>query len=305
MRERAEWRYHLQCRMDYLAPLEDQFNSAKVASYAVDRWHYSLYISAFYVISIFALQRYMQGRERYNLRVPLFMWSLSLALFSVLGARVTGVRLIPHLLNNGVESSICTDVIIRGREGLWAFLFCFFKLPELVDTYFIILRKQKLIFLHWYHHVTVFIYSWYYFARQLPSTQWFVVLNYIVHSVMYSYYAVRASGRLRPPIWVNMIITALQLLQMVFGVSINAFIYHKMQDSSWWCDGQVETTYFHVYWSFAMYFSYFVLFLHFFWSNYFTKSSRAKTAKNKPPHSLHEQNGLQCNGMVLQHTKNS
>lgn len=295
--------------MDYLAELEDKFNSAKAASYAVDRWHYSLYISAFYVISIFALQRYMRDRERYNLRVPLFMWSLSLALFSVVGAIVTVARVIPNFVNNGLESSICGGVLARGRGALWVYLFCFFKFPELMDTYFIVLRKQKLIFLHWYHHVTVFIFCWYHYAAHLYSTQWFVVLNYIVHSIMYSYYAIRASGRLRPPIWVNMIITALQLIQMVCGVLINAYIYRKMQDSSWLCDGRVETTYLHVYWSFAMYFSYFVLFLHFFWSSYFTKPSSVKTARKGPPESLHsvanhKENGLHCNGMT-QHTKNS
>lgn len=296
--------------MDYLAPLEEHFNNAKVAYYARERWHYSFYISAFYIISVFTLRRYMRDRERYNLRVPLFMWSLSLALFSVLGSIATGVRVIPNLLNHGLENSICSDVLLQGQGALWGYLFCFFKLPELVDTYFIVLRKQKLIFLHWYHHITVFIYCWYHYAFQLRSTQWFVTLNYFVHSIMYSYYAVRASGRMRPPMWVNMIITALQLVQMVLGVSINAFIYQKMQDSSWWCDGQIESTYFYVYWSFAMYFSYFILFVHFFWSTYFNKPSSVKTAADKMPlGSVHNSTnyisksakGLQCNGMTLRH----
>jgi hypothetical protein len=40
-------------------------------------------------------------------------------------------------------------------------IFCISKVPELIDTLFIVLRKQKLIFLHWFHHATVLIYSWY------------------------------------------------------------------------------------------------------------------------------------------------
>ena len=66
------------------------------------------------------------------------------------------------------------------------------QLPELVDTVFIVLRKQKLIFLHWYHHITVLIYCWYSFSQYTAPARWFVVMNFVVHSIMYTYYAFRA-----------------------------------------------------------------------------------------------------------------
>lgn len=44
--------------------------------------------------------------------------------------------------------------------GFWATMFVLSKVPELGDTIFIVLRKQPLIFLHWYHHATVLVYSW-------------------------------------------------------------------------------------------------------------------------------------------------
>lgn len=265
--------------MDLLfrSPLEEAFNSTKAVSYAMERWHYSFYISAAYVLAVFGLQKHMSTRERFNLRLPLFMWSLMLALFSLMGSAVTAPLMLREIMDRGWESSVCSDVLTEGRASLWTFLFCFSKLPELVDTLFIVLRKQKLIFLHWYHHVTVFIYCWYHYAVQLRAAQWFITLNFLVHSVMYTYYALRASGRVRPPIWVNMIITGLQLLQMIVGVWINIFIYQQMSyDSTWQCDGVVETSFFYVYWSFAMYFSYFVLFAHFFWCAYFCKTPVSK-----------------------------
>ena len=51
----------------------------------------------------------------------------------------------------------------------------FSKLPELGDTLFIVLRKQQLIFLHWYHHITVFIYVWYSYAGHTAPGRWFMV----------------------------------------------------------------------------------------------------------------------------------
>lgn len=38
------------------------------------------------------------------------------------------------------------------------------QVPELVDTLFIVLRKKPLIFLHWYHHITVLLFCWHAFA---------------------------------------------------------------------------------------------------------------------------------------------
>lgn len=294
--------------MDYLSPLENRFDRASVVAYAKDHWHLSFHISAAYVVIIFTIRWIMSNRERFNLRVPLFMWSLTLALFSIMGTVVCLPQMMHRVYGNGWEGAICGDVLTNGQPALWTFLFCFSKLPELVDTLFIVLRKQKLIFLHWYHHVTVFIYCWYHYAAHIRPAQWFITLNFLVHSIMYSYYALRASGRVRPPIWVNMFITLLQLLQMVFGVGINLFVYQKMTaDRSWYCDGEVETTYFYVYWSFAMYFSYFLLFANFFWSAYFGKSkSKEDTTTTKIPlangnarHSIPKANGHIPNGSTL------
>lgn len=239
-------------------------------------WHWSFYISAFYVVSIFALQRWMRDRKKFDLRRPLFLWSLTLSLFSINGWLVVGLPHVIYFYTEGWERSVCDALFVEKRAGLWSFMFIVSKLPELMDTYFIVLRKQKLIFLHWYHHITVFIYCWYHYPQMIVPSQWFITMNYFVHAIMYAYYAIRASGRFKPPLWVNMFITALQLSQMVIGVYVNIFVYNRMtSDLNWHCDGKAEKSYWYIYISCTMYFTYFVLFIHFFCSSYIWSKPRS------------------------------
>ena len=76
--------------------------------------------------------------------------------------------------------------------AFWSSLFKISKIIELGDTVFIVRRKQPLIFLHWYHHITVLVYTWYGYTIRTSSGRWYLAMNYTVLSVMYSYYAMRA-----------------------------------------------------------------------------------------------------------------
>ena len=137
---------------------------------------------------------------------------------------------------------------------------------------FIVLRKQRLIFLHWYHHITVLLYSWYSYQGQVAGGGWFMTMNYMVHSLMYSYYAARAA-HLRVPRVCAMIITTTQILQMAMGLAVLGLVYrwmHEVHCPS--CMGNI------VFGS-LLYLSYLVLFASFFYNNYLKQSSRGKGAK--------------------------
>merc|ERR1719317_679457 len=72
----------------------------------------------------------------------------------------------------------------------------------------------SLIFLHWYHHATVSVYCWWMCGNQLPGGVVFMTVNIFVHSVMYTYYALRAAG-VRIPKKIAVSITSIQIVQMV------------------------------------------------------------------------------------------
>lgn len=161
--------------------------------------------------------------------------------------------------------------------GFWTWLFVLSKLPELGDTIFIVLRKQPLIFLHWYHHITVLIYSWFSYTEYTSSARWFIVMNYCVHSAMYSYYALRAMGY-KPPRFISMVITTMQLSQMVVGCAINIWAYDYLKEAH---NAPCHISHINVNLSIAMYFSYFILFARFFYASYLAPNARkGKTHKN-------------------------
>merc|ERR1712060_548059 len=121
-----------------------------------------------------------------------------------------------------------------GSTGLWIFLFIISKFPELFDTFFIVVNKKRLIFLHWYHHVTVLLYCWHSYASRIGTGLWFASMNYTVHSVMYFYFGLTQLG----PTYRKMVkrfsvlVTMLQLTQMMVGIAVTvaSIGYHARGD---------------------------------------------------------------------------
>ncbi|XP_037791753.1 elongation of very long chain fatty acids protein 6-like [Penaeus monodon] len=275
----------------YVFKFEEDFDTLEKRRWMRENWMMCFYYIGAYMIVIYGGQLYMQTRPRFELRIPLFMWNVFLAVFSIWGAYRSAPELLYVLNNHGFHYSVCIPgpslylhphkysktcedtfdqiCFLDNRVGgFWNWMFTLSKVPELGDTVFIVLRKQPLIFLHWYHHVTVLLYAWYSYSDYIATARWFVCMNYLVHSVMYSYYALKAL-KFRVPRWISMGITTAQLAQMVMGAAVNIWAYQVKQAGN-----ECHVSYDNIKISLLMYISYFVLFAHFFCRAYVVKSDK-------------------------------
>ncbi|XP_069992566.1 very long chain fatty acid elongase 6 isoform X3 [Penaeus vannamei] len=252
-------------------PFEYNFPVTEWVRWFDSHWSYVFFIIVPYMATIFGLQKWMENRPPYKMRKVLFAWNMSLALFSMYGGSRSLQEFLYVYKNMSFYSTycLCGPRFLDNRVGgFWNWMFTLSKVPELGDTVFIVLRKQPLIFLHWYHHVTVLLYAWYSYSDYIATARWFVCMNYLVHSVMYSYYALKAL-KFRVPRWISMGITTAQLAQMVMGAAVNIWAYQVKQAGN-----ECHVSYDNIKISLLMYISYFVLFAHFFCRAYVVKSDK-------------------------------
>ena len=137
-----------------------------------------------------------------------------------------------------------------------------------VAMYFLIFRKRKVIFLHWYHHCTVLLFTWFFYHEFFPGTLWYGSMNYTVHSIMYTYYTIMATKLVRFPKFISISITSIQIVQMILGIWVQFILWLRKDQED------CKSSDFFVYSGLVIYGSYFVLFMKFFISTYVKKTKK-------------------------------
>jgi hypothetical protein len=206
--------------LDALHAWEDSYDTHESIVWAKSHADIPVFAIALYLGFIF----YVPGliKKPWQLRHTWAYWNLLLSVFSIIGVTRTVPHLIHTLQTKGFAYTVCTEPeswYLRDRVGTWVSLFIFSKIPELIDTVFLVLQKKPVIFLHWFHHVTVLLYCWHAYVSGTAPGLWFACINYCVHSIMYLYYFFSVQGGVlrvvaRP---IAPLITFVQLAQMVAG----------------------------------------------------------------------------------------
>jgi len=82
-------------------------------------WWLSIVYSVIYVGLIYYGRSLMEKREPYQIRIPLVLWNVSLALFSIFGM----IRCVPEMIyalnKRSLQYTICDNSNIYGVTGFW------------------------------------------------------------------------------------------------------------------------------------------------------------------------------------------
>mgnify|MGYP001612578816 FL=1 len=217
--------------LDDVLVWQANFQGRDLVAYMKFHTEIPIFIVCFYLGLVFHGPVVMRSRPPMQLKAAFTLWNLLLSVFSIIGCYYTAPVFLRSVFGKGFYFSVCadpSDFYFDGASGFWVGLFILSKIPELVDTFFLVAQKKDVIFLHWFHHCTVMLYCWHAYTHKIGAGLWFASMNYFVHSLMYTYYFMQNVSFLK-----NFarrfarIITTLQLVQMVFGliVTISVVVY--------------------------------------------------------------------------------
>lgn len=213
--------------------LLDRSFSTHAAVYWISRnWHLSVYLTALYLIAIVVGQWMMSARRPLHLNRLLIAWNVAFAIFSAIGAYLYLPVMLAGWWTGGYTAMVC-DLPVYQRERLtqWAVLFTWSKVAEFGDTAFLILRKRRVIALHWVHHAATCVMCFFGVHNTPAFTVQCLALNYAVHALMYAYYAGRAAGFRIGPSWASWI-TRLQIGQMFADIWAICWSYWVMEHTA-------------------------------------------------------------------------
>jgi len=212
-------------------------------------------------------------------RQALIAWNAGLVSFSMLMFTGLGAGLWRVISKHGFRAWVCDGALAWEGDAdilLYCHLFALSKFPELIDTAFLVIKGKNVLFLHWYHHISVLLYCWYVTQERYPATP-FACINAFVHSVMYYYYFRMAQG-VKPAF--EKLVTQIQLIQMAMGMMFTAVFMYYHYSSPTTCAGghYVQSRgVLHQTWiaTGVMYLSYFVLFAILYIKRYCSKGGKS------------------------------
>ncbi|KAH8306960.1 hypothetical protein KR044_001656, partial [Drosophila immigrans] len=166
-------------------------------------------------------KKYMENRKPYNLKNILIGYNI----FQVIcNGILFSIQFYYYFIDSPYDlecmKSLPSDSSHKSIERTIAYIYFINKIMDLLDTIFIVLRKnyKQITLLHVFHHV-IMVYITYCVHRFYGvGGQFFTIgfLNTFVHTIMYFYYLLSAKyPELKGSLWWKKYITLIQIIQFV------------------------------------------------------------------------------------------
>ena len=208
------------------AEFERSYDGSALMEFCRNHAEIPVFAITLYLMFVFYVPGLLEHRKALRLKHAFAAWNAALAVFSCIGTTRTAPYLYDAITAKGLDYTLCTHPkqwYMDGPVGLWMALFIYSKIPELLDTCFLVLQKKRVLFLGWFHHTTVLLYCWHAFHNVIATGLWFATMNYAVHTVMYAYYFATVFARSRPFAKAAApFITCAQIAQMAVGSAVTA-----------------------------------------------------------------------------------
>mmetsp|Transcript_3698 Transcript_3698/g.6635 ORF Transcript_3698/g.6635 Transcript_3698/m.6635 type:complete len:268 (+) Transcript_3698:197-1000(+) len=228
-----------------------------------------------YLVTIFSLQRIMRDREAFKLHKIAYVHNIFLLALSIAMCAGSLLELTLLVKNQGFFCIICDreNIAMKGRLGIWMYVFYLSKYYELLDTVIMVLKKRPLNFLHVYHHCIVMPLFFVYMETDMVIHWILVVANSFVHCWMYYYYAMTCLGK---TVSFKKYITMMQIVQFIIDLTAT-WPYPAFYFSQGGCSGSLRA------WVFGQLvgFSFFKLFSDFYRKSYKPKSEPSEKLSEK------------------------
>lgn len=149
--------------------------------------------------------------------------SAALAIYSGWTCYYSCSIVIAYFTETGYWTTICDadNTLWTGRNlGFWVTHFYISKYYEFIDTWIVLLKGKKPIFLQTYHHAGIVILMWMFVATKATGGALVTLtFNSFIHTLMYTYYTLAALGYQSP---LKNYLTQAQLIQFITGIVITS-----------------------------------------------------------------------------------
>ncbi|CAO3699444.1 hypothetical protein G6F70_000043 [Rhizopus microsporus] len=233
-----------------------------------------------YFIVIFGGQFLMKNFPAFKLKFFFMVHNVLLTLVSGILLVLMVEKILPIIYHKGFLAAVCDQSSWTQPLELLYYLNYLVKYWELIDTVFLVLKKKKLEFLHYYHHSLTMVLC-YTQLNGKTSVSWVpIVLNLTVHVFMYYYYFRTAAGA---KIWWKRYLTTMQITQFIIDLFVVYFCTYTYFAYTYWpqlpnkgsCAGTETSALFGC----ALLSSYLLLFINFYRMTYQAKKAAARQAK--------------------------